>query len=135
MIQALLSVTVVAFLVGLLGLLLFAARWHRAGAGLSATYALGVAAVSCAVAEAVGGLPLIHLAAAGALVVGAVLAASALRPDWNPAAQAFLATLSLLCGSFVLFAAEYSFSGALPAASLPGRNHSHRRSSCSPSCC
>jgi cellulose synthase/poly-beta-1,6-N-acetylglucosamine synthase-like glycosyltransferase len=119
MIASVLAVASIALAISLLGLLAAGARWSRSHRGLTAAYGALVLVPAYLVGELVWELPRANLWAACVLVFASIVATSFLARDWNPAAQAFLGTTALTALTFVLFAAEFTLSGGLPALAYP----------------
>ena len=110
----LLGVAGIACVLSLLGLLVAGARWRRrTGPFAGMVYFASVVALVFVAAPLLVGARDTELLLACLAALSVMAATGRLRPDWNPAGQAFLASLALTCGAFVASAAAYAFSAPL----------------------
>ena len=109
-IATMLQVTVLAAAISVLVLMAIGARWRRTGMPAAGGYALALALGAFLAAEPLADGSDAQRLVACVAVFASVLACARLRPDWNPAGQAFLGTLTLACGAFIVYAATYTFS-------------------------
>jgi cellulose synthase/poly-beta-1,6-N-acetylglucosamine synthase-like glycosyltransferase len=119
MIADFLAIASITLAASLLGLLVAGARWRRSHPVLTIAYGVLVAVPAYLVGDLVWELPPANLWPACLAALAAAVGASIFTRDWNPPAQAFLGTTALTAVAFVLFAAEFTLSGDLPAVAYP----------------
>jgi hypothetical protein len=92
LIDAFLAVSALAAVLGLAALLAAGARLERSGLGWTAGWAAVVCVGAALAGHAMLSLGTAEVSVAGAVVAIAILAVGRLERDWNPLAQAALAT-------------------------------------------
>jgi hypothetical protein len=117
LIDAFLVVSALAAVLGLMALLAAGARLERSGLGWTAGCAVVVCGGAVVAGHALLSLGTADVSVAGAVVAAMILAVGRSERDWNPLAQAALATTAACCLAFLLAAAVHLFGTALgPAA-------------------
>ncbi|MDP9069607.1 MAG: glycosyltransferase [Actinomycetota bacterium] len=113
MITSLLALACVSLAAAFLGLLALGGRWRIARLDSALLYSIIVAIPAYVLGEYVWQLPDMNLWVGIGLIVASCVVTALIRPDWNPAGQAFLGTLALTSLPFLALGGGLAF--------IPGR--------------
>lgn len=105
MISSLLGLSSIALVVSLLGLVLVGHRWRRSGLFATLGYAYLIVMPAYVVGDMVWRLPRANLWTGCAVLYLAIVGFGWIKRVWNPAGQAFLATVVTTCATFVVMVA------------------------------
>lgn len=108
MISSILAVCGVALAAALIGLLLAGAKWMQARFYLAAAYGAVVVVPAYVMGDMVWRLPRENLWVACGVAYAAILAASLIKRDWNPPAQAFFGLLGATVITFLATAISFT---------------------------